>query len=230
MLTIVVWKWKGPDTTRIFRPEYVNKLMRLFKQYCQLEHRFVCMTDDPGGLECEHYPLPVSFAGVDAPQGRAYPQCYNRLWLFSAEAAERFPGQVVCMDVDAVICGDVTKLFDRQEDFVAWHDSDHRGIQYSGGLWMLRTGTRLKVWDDFDIQQSPRITRKAGLIGSDQAWISYCLYPNEVYWTRKDGIYRTRNLHPGDNPNILQTPSMQKPWTKAFQLRYPKFAKIWNDA
>jgi len=192
--------------------------------------RFVCMTDDTKGLidQVESMPLP-DMVDIPAPNGDLYPSCYRRLWLFSAEAAEVFPGQIVCMDIDMVICGNVTEFFNRDEDCVMWCDPDSDWLKYAGGLWMLRTGTRTHVWDNFDPIESPKITKSAGLIGSDQAWMSYCL-DGEAIWDRSHGIYKTRMLKPTDNPLILQTPNnKQKPWMDAFQIKYRRFARIWNS-
>jgi hypothetical protein len=190
--------------------------------------RFVCITDDTEGLvpEVETLPLP-NMVEIPAPNGDRFPSCYRRLWLWSEEAAQVLPGQVVCMDIDVVIAGDVTEFFNRDEDCVMWHDPDHKSLKYSGGLWMIRTGTRTHVWNNFDPVKSPKTTKEAGLLGSDQAWLSYCL-KDEAVWKRSDGIYRTRNLHPGCNALIIQTPNNKsKPWMGAFKIRYKPYADIW---
>jgi hypothetical protein len=77
--------------------------------------------------------------------------------------------------------------------------------------------------------ESPKITKEAGWLGSDQAWMSYCL-DGEAIWDSSHGIYKTRMLKPTDEPLILQTPNnKQKPWMDAFQIKYKRFAKIWNS-
>jgi len=230
VITFVCFKWRGKDPNREFKSPYVNTLYRMLAANYDKPFRFVCMTDDSVGLidEVEAMPLP-DMVDIPAPNGDLYPSCYRRLWLFSAEAAEVFPGQVVCIDVDTLILENVTEFFDRDEDCVMWADADLRGLKYAGGLWMLRTGTRTHVWDDFDPVESPKITKAAGLVGSDQAWMSYCL-DGEAVWTRADGIYKTRVLTPESKPLILQTPSNKhKPWMEAFRLMYKQYAQVWQS-
>jgi len=228
VITFACFKWRGPDPERFFLPLHVNTLYRMLAANYRNPFRFVCITDDGEGLlpEIETLPLP-DMVDIPAPNGDRFPSCYRRLWLWSAEAAQVLPGQVVCMDIDLVITGDVTELFTRSEDCVMWADPDHKSIKYSGGLWLIRTGTRTHVWDDFDPIESPKLTRAAGLLGSDQAWLSYCL-DGEAVWTRKDGIYRTRNLTPDCEPLLIQTPNNKsKPWMQAFMVRYRPYADIW---
>lgn len=225
MLTFVCFKWKGKDPKRVFLPEYVNALYRALADNYDKPFRFVCITDDPTGLIVESMPLP-DMVDIPSPHGDMFPSCYRRLWLFSAEAAKVLPGQVACIDVDAVICGNVTQLFDRDEDCVMWHEPSSKRFKYSGGLWMIRTGTRTHVWNDFDPHKSPKLTAEAGLVGSDQGWLSYCL-DGEAYWSRKDGVYRTRDIKPGCVPLVLQTPSHTKPWTGSFKTQFPQYYQQW---
>lgn len=226
-MIFVCFKWKGGGK-RVFTSHHVNTLYKMLADNYRLPFRFVCITDDTTGLLeiIETLPLP-DMPDIEAPQGKLYPSCYRRLWLFSQEAAELLPGKVVCMDIDLVITGDVTEFFNRPEDCVMWADSDNHTVKYSGGLWMITTGTRTHVWDTFDPVESPKITKDAGMLGSDQAWISYCL-DGEAGWDRSHGLYRTRNLVPGCEPLIVQTPNIRKPWTQSFQTAFPQYAKIWN--
>ena len=228
-LTFVCFKWRGPDPQRSYTHVHVNALYRMLAANYRKPFRFVCITDDASGLveQVETLPLP-EMQDIPAPQGKLYPSCYRRLWLFSAEAAKVLPGKVVCLDIDLVICGDVTEFFNRTEQCVFWSDADSNWLKYSGGLFMITTGTRCKVWDTFDPDKSPQITKDAELVGSDQAWISYVL-DGEATWNRSHGIYRTRNLTPASKPLILQTPSVHKPWTRSFSTRYKKYAQIWQQ-
>jgi hypothetical protein len=57
---------------------------------------------------------------------------------------------------------------------------------------MMTAGARQQVWNDFDPATSPKETMKAKYHGSDQAWISYKLGPNEKRWTTVDGVFSFR--------------------------------------
>ena len=227
MITFVCFLWRSPNAIREFRADYVNALYRGIAENYHKPFRFVCMTNMPHGLlpEVEALPLP-DMVDIPSPHGDTFPSCYRRLWLFSAEAAEVLPGRVVCIDVDAVICGDVTKFFDRHEDCVMWHDTTNKRLKYSGGLWMIRTGTRTHVWDTFDPVESPKLAGAAGWFGSDQAWMSYCL-DGEASWGREQGLFRTRDIVAGSEVLIAQTPSQYKPWTQSFKTQFPHLYAHW---
>lgn len=229
MITFVCYKWKpktNPRGWRTYKPEYVHALYRMIEDNYDKPFRFVCITDDPTGLEVETLPI-ADMVDLPSPHGDLYPSCYKRLWLFSEEASEVLPGQVVCIDIDCVIAGNITHLFDRDDDCVMWHDPSGPRFKYSGGLWMIRTGTRTHVWDDFDPVESPKLA--SHYVGSDQAWMSYCL-DGEAYWDRSDGIYRNRDLKAGDQALILMTPNQYKPWTDSFKIKHKRYYDIWHEA
>lgn len=96
------------------------------------------------------------------------------------------------IDLDTVIVDDVTPLFTRKEDFLIYH-LQHRRTPYNGTLWTMNAGAREQVFTKFDPRTSPAIAKKAGFNGSDQAWISYILGPNEAGWSAKDGVIAYRS-------------------------------------
>ena len=96
------------------------------------------------------------------------------------------------MDLDCVVTSDLSPLWDRDEDFVIWGDTSPK-TPYNGSMFLLRTGTRCQVWEDFDPKSSPARGRALGYFGSDQAWIAARLGPHEARWSQKDGVYSYRN-------------------------------------
>ena len=194
-LTFVCWRWQPPQGYRsTFGPETVYALREMLRRHYHKPHRFVCVTDEPEALSgIEAIPIWSDLSTMPSPLGHSYPSCYRRLKVFAPDAGELFGERLVSIDLDMVITGDVTPLFDRREDFVIWGESDFPGRQhYCGSLWMLKTGTRTKVWTEFNPKTSPSEARKAGSRGSDQAWLSYILGPGEATWGRKDGVYSYR--------------------------------------
>jgi hypothetical protein len=195
VLTFVTWRWtpsKGYRST--FGPETVYALREMIQRYYPHEHRFVCVTDHPAALPgIEAIQLWPDCSSIPSPIGHSYPSCYRRLKVFAPDAGEMFGERLVSMDLDTVIVGDMTPLFDRPEDLVMWGESDFpHTTPYCGSMWMLRTGTRTKVWTAFDPATSPRKAWKAGCRGSDQGWLAYILGKGEATWTRKDGVYSYR--------------------------------------
>jgi hypothetical protein len=196
MLSVVTWKWKPSyrHYRSTFGPETVNTLFRMVKRHYHNEHRAICVTDDPTGIDSsiEIVPLWNDFASLPNPFGPRNPSCYRRLRMFHPEIAAVFGPRFVSLDLDTVITGDITPLWDRPEDFVAWGDTN-RTTHYNGSMILMTAGSRSKVWETFDPKRSPRQAQVAGCFGSDQGWISYCLGPNEAKWNRQDGVYSFRN-------------------------------------
>lgn len=166
----------------------------MVKRHYPHPHEFICITDDPKGIDRDVRVIPLwtDFGNIPSPHGGLNPSCYRRLKMFSAEARELIGERFVSLDLDCVITGDMSPLWNRPEDFVIWGDTA-KGTPYNGSMLLMTAGARTKVWEDFDPQVSPVKTRKAGLIGSDQAWIGYCLGPKEKKWTAADGVYSYRN-------------------------------------
>lgn len=193
-LTVVCWKWTPPRGYRSeFRPATVRTLQRMVARHYPHPHRFVCITDDPAGLDgIETIPLWDDYAGVPNPHGAKNPSCYRRLKLFAPEIGHLLGPRVVSLDLDCVILGDLTPLWNRPDDFVCWGDTN-KNTHYNGSMMLLTAGARPQVWTTFDPQNSPRESKAAGCFGSDQGWISYCLGPNERKWSQRDGVYSFRN-------------------------------------
>jgi hypothetical protein len=159
-----------------------------------MAHEFVCVTDDPSGLEgtdVRVVSLWSEHAGLANPHGGLNPSCYRRLKAFAPEMADILGRRFVSIDLDCVITGDITPLFDRDDDFVIWGDQ-LKHTPYNGSMWMMTAGARSFVWKDFDPIESPKTAHKAGYYGSDQAWMSFRLGPHQAKWTRKDGVYAFR--------------------------------------
>ena len=93
---------------------------------------------------------------IPPPEGRNWPSCYVRLRAFSAEARHWFGDRYVSLDLDTVICGDLTPLFERPEDFVIWNETDWPASSTTTrALWLHTPGTRTEIWDTFDPDTSP---------------------------------------------------------------------------
>lgn len=222
MISVVTFKWATPGYRAKFTSEHVNTLRRMVLRHYQAPHRFICITDDPAGLDggIEVVPLWDHHASVPNPTGGGRPSCYRRLKLFDPAMAEVIGDRFVMLDLDCVICGDLSPLFDRPEDAVFWKSPTNEW-PYNGAMFMANTGARPQLWQDFDPLESPKLTQAAGYRGSDQAWISYKLGWDEATWTDRDGVYyygkiRNRQSVPA-NARIIFTTGGSAPWT----LRHP---------
>lgn len=221
MISVVTWLWN--EGFRDYRPEHINACALMFKRGLSLHHNFVCIADESNGLDAgvNWIQTPEAAANLGklrSPEGARFPSCYRRLWMFS-NAAKVLGDRVLLIDLDLVLTGDITPLFDRKEDFVGWRPHMKWGDakRFGGGLYLLTPGTRTAVYDKFDGLESIRCARSAGYRGSDQAWISYCLAAQEASWSDDQGIYSIRDIKDGRLPlpedaRLVQFNGPQKPW------------------
>ena len=234
MISVVTWKWKPAAGYRSkFGPENVNTLAAMVARYYRKPHRFICVTDEPAGIDSriEVVPLWEQFSELKNPSGPANPSCYRRLRMFSKDAEDFFGPRFVSLDLDCVIAGDLSPLWDRPEDFVAWSDTNPR-THYNGSMMLLKAGTRTPIWDEFDPRTSPNAAKRAGHFGSDQAWISYRLGSGEATWGTRDGVYSYRNHLRGANSlpanaRVVMFHGQIDPWSPQAQ-RLPWVRKFYR--
>lgn len=151
----------------------------------------VCITNVVGAADgVERIPDRADFADVASPHGGMNPSCYRRLRLF--DPSLDLGPRIVSLDLDVVLTGDVTPLWDRPEDIVLLKDSGKHG-GYNGGMVLLTAGARPEVWTRFNAMTSPQQALLAGRFGSDQGWISHVLGDHEATWSTTDGVYSYRN-------------------------------------
>ena len=209
-----------------YTADHVNRMGSMLRRHLDLPYKLICFTDNPEGIECETHPIP-------APQLVKYGSCWNRLWLFSREAAVH-GDQLVSLDLDTVIVDNISSLFYRDDDFTIWQ-SNYPGCRYCGSIWMIKSGSHPEVWDEFDSSRLVRNSLKnryehpdciaaKHLIGSDQTWMALKL-PHAALWDTEDGVLSYRlhardflpvgarlvNFHGPEDPSL---PGCQKdsPW------------------
>jgi hypothetical protein len=222
VLSILCWLWQEPGP-RKFSPEHVNVLQRMCARTISVPHRFICVADSSLGFSTDVEvvitpPEALEAGRLRSPEGPRFPSCYRRLWTFSEEATKFFGERVFLTDIDVVLTGDIAPLLDIPDDFVGWRPMASWGNsnRIGGGMYLLRTGSRTRVWTDFNGKRSIAVARAHGFRGSDQAWISHCLGRNTV-WPQNSGLYSIRDLHNGRDPlpadaRLVQFNGPVKPW------------------
>lgn len=205
MLKVVCWKWKPTKETFRYREEYTAKHVNVFasmvSRNLKIPHEVVCITDNSEGINSNIRIVPLWH------DLKEYGMCYRRLRSFSKNMKNIIGERFISMDLDCVILDDITSLVDNNNDFMMWKPREEK-TPYCGSMYMMNCGARSQIWNDFDVNNlvwledrngwgegkegrwAHKKAYKAGfVVGSDQAWISYKLYPNEQVWTKKDGIY-----------------------------------------
>lgn len=238
MITVVSWRWKQRGG-REFLPEYVNTHKAMVARHLKQEHRYICITDDPTGIEGETFPIWGDCDELKNLSGNPMPSCYRRLKLFDGATTDAMGiargDRVVSMDLDVVVVAELDPLFDRPEDFVGWRvqGGKHSSV-FNGTLFMQRADTMSYVWNTFHPKNSPWAARHAGYYGTDQAWISYLLAPSAAGWSRKDGVlsYNQDCRLTGNLPAHTRLVSFHggnhKPWIKRVQDESPWIRDYWN--
>lgn len=225
------YKWKPPPGYRsAFGPDQVNIWRRMIRRHYQGPAEFVCVTDDPAGIDPEIRTVPLwdHHRQVPSPHGAGNPACYPRLYHYSEDAEDIFGPRFMITDLDILVAGErdsMNRLVDVPHDFVIWGDTA-KGTPYNGSLTLLTAGARKQVWEEFDPIESPKRSRALGYIGSDQAWIATCLGKGERKWTSADGVYSYRNeiqhkggqLPPG--ARIVVFHGSVDPWSPGARARH----------
>ena len=203
------------------------------------EHRLVCITDNPHGVEIETFPLWGDHARLRNPNGGHLPSCYRRLKIFSTPQLEAMDVEVgervVSMDLDVVIMKDITGMFESDNDFMGWKrvsSNPKKPAGYNGSVFMFRAGKFDFLWDTFDAVTSPMRTRKAKQFGSDQGWISFNLDGRGPGWTQASGMYSYSSdicsvgrRKPWPNARIVSFNGKHKPWMGFVKAEHPWIAR-----
>jgi hypothetical protein len=194
MISIVTFKWSKPGYRSTFTSTHVNVARAMVARHYPLPHRFLCVTDDPVGLDAdiEVVPLWNDHASIPNPSWPTGPSCYRRLKVFSDWFGNIAGDRFVCMDLDVVITGDLRPLWDRTEPFLIWQ-TGNAAIPFCASMFMMTAGVHKNVWDDFNPATSPQQSLTSGMKGSDQAWIAYCLGKKIPGWGMKEGVYSYRD-------------------------------------
>lgn len=235
MLSIVTFKWTQHHYHTRFCSHYVNVLKNMVHRHYLHPFRFFCVTDDAAGLDkdIEVVPLWEDHANLRNPSNQLGPSCYRRLKVFSKEAKDIFGERILTLDLDTVIVADMSPLWQRTEEFIAWGDT-HPQTHYNGSMMLMTAGAREFIWTEFMPRQSPQMAHAARHFGSDQGWISYRLGPREARWGKSDGIYSWRvHLQPAggklpDDARIVMFHGKQKPWDAGVINHYGWINEHWR--
>lgn len=198
LITFVTFKWLKIGYRSRFEAHHVNTMKRMINRGYPDPHRFVCITDDPMGLdpEIEVIPLWRDLADIPNPSWPNGPSCYRRLRVFSDWFAETigvsYGDRIACLDLDAVYRGDLRPTFNRHESFLIWQTGNPR-IPFCASMFMFHAGKFEYIWSQFDANRSPRLSLSSGMKGSDQAWLAYCLGKNIPGWGIREGVYSYRD-------------------------------------
>ena len=241
-LTIAAFYWRQDKMRSEYNAATVNVWIEsIFRSVQNTSFEVVVFTDHPEGIDprARITPLPEDFAHYTSSNWRAdngLPQCYRRMAVFAPDAGERFGFERLCyMDLDVVIGpGSIDHVFDRPEPLVLFRGTSQKR-PYNGSMVMLDAGAAPQVYTDFTLEAAREASR--AYMGSDQAWLAYCLGRGYPVFDKEHGVYsfggrlQRAALRPRRMPSnirILFFPGPNKPWTLSPQ-KYGLFVKHWHD-
>jgi hypothetical protein len=207
---VLTWLWAQPGGRTLYTAQHVNIWADMVRRHLKAPHTIACVTDTPKGIDpsIEIIKPPREFESIRIPTWKeARPQCFRRLAMFRADAAETFGERFLCMDLDCVISGPLDPFLAGDPDFrIARGTSPER--PYNGSMVLLKAGARPEVYERFTQEGAAEAGRR--FLGSDQAWIAHVLGPNEPTWGEEHGLGWWQA---GGKPQpLLFFPGTTKPW------------------
>lgn len=194
-----------------FGRQQVYKLRDAVARYCHTDYRFVCLTNE-------------KLDGVETiPLVNKWPGWYSKLELFRAGALS---GQVVYLDLDTVLVGDVTNIFTRPYEFAAL-------AAWKGGKPVDVLGSGMMAWDaDKDLSVIPGSFKLADCLHYESDWKCWgdqgviqkylpckweclqTLWPDRIIGFKQQVWGGTKNInaHPPREASIVYFSGNPRPW------------------
>jgi len=152
--TVCCVKWGSK-----YPPHYVNRLRSMVARHFPGRHDFVCLTDDPSGLDAgiSTRPLPDRFTGF-----------WNKISLFRRGLFE--PGRtIIYLDLDLVIVGSLDFLLDAPGGFRFIGNWGKKPAMNSS-VMRFQADEQAQVYERFS-DRADEIVR-SGRYAGDQNWIT----------------------------------------------------------
>ena len=178
----------------LYSADYVNRLYNMVKRNCTLDYEFVCLTDDPKGIDSnvKILPLPGGIAGW-----------WCKPYMFSKDLP--LNGTVLYMDLDVVISSNIDKL-------ITWQPNQWCTIRdftrvmrpkwqkYNSSVVRFKTGDLDFVWTEYEKNKVEIQKRLHG----DQDWLweatrhkQAMLYPDSWIQSWKWEVRKDKAFKPG---------------------------------
>jgi hypothetical protein len=237
-LSVVCWKWGT-----LFGPEYVNRLRRGLARHLRLPHTFHCITDNAAGVETGgrsgdvvvHH-MYTNHAAMKAGNR----SCFRRLRMFSKDMGETLGPRILHLDLDTVVVGDVTPLFDRADPLVLLKQSDNgKGrVTHNPSVLLMDAGVLHAMWERFNAfpDKTWREARARGWACSDMSVINDYIHVNRATvkaatWGEADGVqayWRRENKQLRPGARLVTFYGKENPGDAAVQAKSPWIAEHWQ--
>lgn len=163
--------------------DYVNKLAAMLQRNTTREYTFYCLTDDTEGVKTR------TLLAKNLP-----PSWWAKLYIFNVIWRAH---QVIYLDLDTIIAGNVDFLFDYDGRFCII--PDFWQPCYNSSVMSFRAGFGYKLYEEY-VNNREAIER---IYPGDQDYLSVAI-PDADLWMDGIGSYKAHQLNdgPGDYPIV----------------------------
>ena len=155
---VICMKWG-----KLYGPDYVNVLYSACRSNISGDFRFVCLTDDPGGLDAaiESFPIPdLGIREFDWIKGG-----WPKISVFKPDLYG-LTGRCLFIDLDTVICGSLDEFFENGGDFVGidtgptWGrpTADQKPL-LGTSIFAFNLGAYSEIYDEFIMDPQAVVTK-----------------------------------------------------------------------
>lgn len=169
-----------------YGPEYVNRLYAGVKRNLSRPFRFVCVTDDPAGLNDGIEAVPFSSPPANWP--RTWPHIYAKLSVFRDGFAD-LKGPTLFLDIDQIITGDLNRFFDFNPGGFCmihnWIELRKRIFRKppkigNSSCFRFEAGKMNHVYEKFVSEMKKALDKR--LFNTEQAFMTYAVGLENITW------------------------------------------------
>jgi len=170
MVNVLCIKWGSR-----YGADYVNRLASMVDRHLHQPHKFICLTDDPTGIDdkIETRPIPA----IEVPE-KARVSPWQKLAVFSPELAD-IEGKTLFLDLDTIILEELDPFFDQFDDLTIienWTQKG-RGIGNSS-VFLFRPGKHVDIFEEF-ARNADEIVRRHD---NEQTYLSRFIGKDLKFW------------------------------------------------
>lgn len=204
-VNVITIKWGT-----LYGSEFVNRLQRGVARNLSIPFRFLCFTDDAGGLDesIETYPLPE----IEIPEAPTRSTNWRKLGLYRTGIGD-LEGTCLYMDLDVIVVGSLDEFFEHEQgSFCAvreWVQAHRKVIarrppEFNTSVFRFEAGTTQAVVDRFqaggaDILRDFR---------REQQFVTDTLKDDVRCWPEQWVVSFKRNCLPTFPLNLIKQPNL----------------------
>lgn len=184
---ILCLKWGS-----LYSPDYVNRLFRGVKGHTNRKLRFVCVTDNPEGLDAGIDTIPFP----EVPEGwmDSWPNIFVKLMVFRDGFAD-LEGPTLFLDIDQIITGNLDCFFDYKpgefciiRNWLEWRKRIFKGLPKVGNSSCFRfeAGKMNYVYEKFLSEMDIAVQRR--FFRTEQAYMTHAVGIENVNWWPSDWV------------------------------------------